>query len=202
VTASQGDFATAWALHEENLTLRRKLGDKWGVAASLNNLGVVAFSQGAYPAARALHEESLALLREMGNKRGVAMALNNLGGLALAQHDYATARRDYAESLTLDREIGDKEGLVCDFGGLAAVRLGIGHAPDAARLAAASETLRLAIRLTREPTERAIYEGTVAAARAQLGEHAFDTAWVEGSRMTLEEAINLALDDAQQSRSR
>lgn len=130
------------------------------------------------------------------------MALNNLGGLALAQHDYATARSDYAESLTLDREIGDKEGLVCDFGGLAAVRLGIGRAPDAVRLAAASETLRLAISLTREPTEREIYEGTVAAARAQLGEQAFDIAWAEGSGMTLEEAINLALEDAPQSRSR
>ena len=107
------------------------------------------YSQGEYAAARGLYEESLTLLREMGNKRGIAMSLNNLGGLALVQRDYATARRCYVESLTLDWERGDKEGLVCDFGGLAAVRLGMGHAPDAARLAAASETLRLDINLTR-----------------------------------------------------
>ena len=152
VTDSQGDYAAARLMHEENLGLRRKLGDKWGVAASLNNLAGSLYSQGEYAAARGLYEESLTLLREMGNKRGIAMSLNNLGGLALVQRDYATARRCYVESLTLDWERGDKEGLVCDFGGLAAVRLGMGHAPDAARLAAASETLRLDINLTREPT--------------------------------------------------
>jgi predicted ATPase len=196
VTDSQGDYAAARLMHEENLGLRRKLGDKWGVAASLNNLAGSLYSQGEYASARGLYEESLTLLREMGNKRGIAMSLNNLGGLALVQRDYATARRCYVESLTLDWERGDKEGLVCDFGGLAAVRLGMGHAPDAARLAAASETLRLDINLTREPTESKIFEDTIAAARAQLGESAFHSAWEEGSLWSLEKAVKRALEDS------
>ena len=44
------------------------------------------------------------------------------------------------------------------------------------------------------PDERACYERSVAAARAQLDEAAFAAAWAEGRAMTLEQAILFALD--------
>jgi hypothetical protein len=37
--------------------------------------------------------------------------------------------------------------------------------------------------------EQANYEGAVAAARAELGEEAFDVAWAEGRSMTPEQAL-------------
>jgi hypothetical protein len=43
-------------LHEESLEIRRELGDRPGIAASLGNLGNVAHNQGDRPAARALFE--------------------------------------------------------------------------------------------------------------------------------------------------
>ena len=42
----QGDYPAARALHEESLAIRRQLGDRRGMAASLNNLGNVAVKQG------------------------------------------------------------------------------------------------------------------------------------------------------------
>ena len=65
--------------------------------------------------------------------------------------------------------------------------------PGAIQLVAAAETLRLGVGAVRETMEDRIYERTVAAARAGLSEAAFDTAWSEGERMTLAEAIAIAL---------
>jgi predicted ATPase/class 3 adenylate cyclase len=107
----QGDYAAARALNEQSLAIRRELRDKWGMATSLNNLGVVALYQGDFAAARALPEEGLAIFRELGDKRGSANSLNILGNAAYAQGDYATARALQEESLPIFRELGDRWGL-------------------------------------------------------------------------------------------
>src|SRR4029453_11194161 len=64
----QGDYETARSLHEESLAIRRRLGDRRGIAASLHNLGLVAHRQGDNAAARLLSEGSLAIPPEVGNK--------------------------------------------------------------------------------------------------------------------------------------
>jgi tetratricopeptide (TPR) repeat protein len=107
----QGDYASAQALLEEGLALFREIGDKGGVAVSLNTLGNVAKEQGDYSSARSLLEESLALQRELGNKGGIANSLGNLGIVAKEQGDYSSARSLYEESLAIRREIGDKWGI-------------------------------------------------------------------------------------------
>ena len=62
-------FAAAYrALFEESLEIKKQLGDRWGMANSLSNLGMVAYNQDDYPAARALFEESLTLRREVGDR--------------------------------------------------------------------------------------------------------------------------------------
>jgi hypothetical protein len=148
-----------------------------------------------------IYEESLVLWRELGRNWGIAEALINLGNMDLVRSDYDAAHQHYAESLTLDWEIARRKPcLVYAFGGLAAVKLGTDHTPDtaqvAARLAAISETLLLSTDFIREPIERKIYDDAVNAARMQLGEEAFNAAWAEGEKMTLEEAIELALQDS------
>ncbi|MEZ4733373.1 MAG: tetratricopeptide repeat protein [Caldilineaceae bacterium] len=93
------------------------------MAATLNNLGILAYEQGDYRRARALHEESLALKRAMGDKQGIATSLNNLGNWALTQGDYGTARRLQEESLALKREVGDKQGIATSLNNLGNIAL-------------------------------------------------------------------------------
>jgi tetratricopeptide (TPR) repeat protein len=78
----QGDYSAAWALLEEGLATRRQLGDRKGIAHTLNNLGILTRQQGDFASARALHDESLAIRRELGDRLGVAHSLNNLGLVA------------------------------------------------------------------------------------------------------------------------
>jgi predicted ATPase len=105
------DYPAARARHEESLAIRRHLGDRRGVAASLGNLGIVALDQGDLASARAMHEESLAIARELGNRNGIARSLGNLGMVASAERDFEAARALFEECLAMLRELGDKGGI-------------------------------------------------------------------------------------------
>jgi predicted ATPase/Tfp pilus assembly protein PilF len=108
---NQSDYATAYMLLEESLALSREVGDKGGIAASLNSLGQFAHSQGNYAHATARYTKSLVLFRELGNKGGIASSLTNLGIVARQQGDDARATALHEESLALKRELGHKVGI-------------------------------------------------------------------------------------------
>jgi DNA-binding response OmpR family regulator len=64
----------------------------------------------------------------------------------------------------------------------------------AARLFGAAELLRRTMQAPLTPSDRAHHDHTITTIRAQLGELAFATAWVEGQTLTLEQAIAEALE--------
>ncbi|HEY1437015.1 MAG TPA: tetratricopeptide repeat protein [Casimicrobiaceae bacterium] len=194
VALDQGDYPSARALHEEGLAIMRELGDRWSIATSLNNLGDVAYAQGDYPAARALYEEGLAIMRELGEPKSVANALNGLGLVVCQQGDFASARALYEESLVIRRELGDRWGIAYSLEGLAALAAALGSYVGAARSWGVAERLREEIGAPVPPYERLRYDQTVAAARAG-DDAAFERAWQEGRALTLEQAIDLALEE-------
>ena len=106
---AQGDYAAARALHEEELAIRRSLGDLAGVAHALDELGWTADRAGDLALARARYEESLAVYRELGDRAGVAWGLVYLGYLARQQGDHVQARALLEESLAIRRTMGDEQ---------------------------------------------------------------------------------------------
>jgi predicted ATPase len=107
----QGDYPIARVLLEESVAIRRALGDRPGVAASVSNLGTVAHYQGDDDAALALYSEGLAIRRELNDQWGIAMSLNNLGTVAFHRGDYATVRSLNEESLAIFRKLGDRQNI-------------------------------------------------------------------------------------------
>jgi tetratricopeptide (TPR) repeat protein len=110
LTLEQGDYASADALITESLEITRRLGDKQGVAVSLNALGVNARDRGDVQLAHSLFEESLVLWRELGDQKAVARALSNLANVVKLQKDYARACSLYAECLSIFQELEDRTG--------------------------------------------------------------------------------------------
>jgi non-specific serine/threonine protein kinase len=191
----QGDYAAARRLLEEGLALYRELDDKGGIGISLNWLGIIEGSQGDYKAARVLHEESLALFRDLEDKRNIAMSLSLLGVMESYLGNNAAARILHKESLVLYRELGDKKSIAESLPGLAVVAQAGGRPQLATKLLGAVEALLEHIDARLDPIERADFDRTLAAARAQLDEAAFAKAWAEGQAMTLEQAIEFALKE-------
>jgi predicted ATPase/class 3 adenylate cyclase/Tfp pilus assembly protein PilF len=120
---AQGEYAWARAYYQDGLSLFRELGDRGGIAYTLNSLGMVLLDQGEYARAYRSFTESLALFRELHDKRGIARALNNLGLLARDQGDYGQARRFYEGGLALFRELGDRYAAALALGNLGEVAL-------------------------------------------------------------------------------
>ncbi|MGA8151785.1 MAG: protein kinase [Terriglobales bacterium] len=111
LAGEQGDYASADALISESQDIALQLGDKTGVAVSLNARAVLVRDRGDVATAHILFEASLALWRELGDQRAVARALSNLANVLKLQGDYDRARSLYAECLVIFRELGDRTGV-------------------------------------------------------------------------------------------
>jgi hypothetical protein len=185
---------SARARQEESLALRRELGDQWGIAVSLHNLAVVAHGQGEFAFAKARWEESLAISRVLGDRTVIATTLNSLGALALDRGDFASAKAMQRESLALRRDLGDRRGITHTLDGLAQEAGIVGNSLRAATIWGATERLQEEIGCPMAPSELPRFNRDVAAARAALADDvAFDRAWQEGRALTLEQAIEFAL---------
>ncbi len=193
VALGQGEMARAQAHFADALALQQQIEDKNCSARSLRGLGEVALAQGDPGAARRLLEQGLALYREIDARDGIANVLGLLGRVALLEGDAERAAQYYAASLRIMGELSNRLGIASCLEGWAEVALAQGRPARAARLCAAAATLRDAIGAPLWPVERARYDRTVAAARAQLDAAAFAAAWEEGRALSMEDAVTLAL---------
>jgi non-specific serine/threonine protein kinase len=198
---ARGDIERATELFEEALTMFRELGDQALIASVLTHLGYTFLFQGDLERATATSEEAAAMLREQKHISYLADALNILGWAALLRGDSERARALYAESMQLRLELGDKLGALETLVGLACVAEARGEGERAAKLFGACQVLREVMGAPPEPGESALQEPYLAAARSQLDEAAWETAWKEGKAMGLEEAIAYALSEDEPARS-
>jgi non-specific serine/threonine protein kinase len=143
--------------------------------------------------ARAYHEESLAMFRTLGDRRNIARALIHLGWVGIDQHAHAEAREHLTEAVTIARELADPRVMIDGLEIFAYLALGVDRPDRAARLQGAAETLRETIGLPVSPSEHIFYDADVAAARAGLGDAAFNAAWGEGRALSMEQAVAYAL---------
>jgi non-specific serine/threonine protein kinase len=190
----QGEYALARSMYEESLAIFRGLGDRLGVAESLNNLGIVAWRQGEYALARSLYDEGLSIRRDMGDHLGVAASLHNLGNVAGHEGDYVQARSLHEQSLAIFRELGEGLGIVHSLHNLGAVAEHQGEYALARSLH--KESLAIARELGNKETIARSVEGfaRVAAAHGQAGR----ALRLAGAAAGLRDTINAALSPAEQ----
>ena len=100
----QGEYDATRDLNEKALAIRREIGDRNGIAASLNNLGIAAMDQGNYLAARDYLSESLVMARELEIPWKICAALGNLGIAETRLGNLDAARLHLEESLVIARE--------------------------------------------------------------------------------------------------
>jgi ATP/maltotriose-dependent transcriptional regulator MalT len=193
IALDQGDHASARAQYEESLAISRELGDRRGVYLSRHLLGVVAEHEGDLALARSIYEECLPAWREMRFQVEEAWVLHGIGYVAYRQGDFPAARSRLAESLTLFREMEYTGGLIRTLERFCGLAVAQGELERAARLLAAVASQRAATgaRTALAPPQE--WERDVAAVRAGVGAEAFATAWAEGQAMTLQRAIEYAL---------
>jgi predicted ATPase len=111
LAGEQGDYASADNLINESQDIMLQLGDKAGVAVSLNALAVIARDRGDAASAHILFEATLGLWRELGDQKATARILSNLANVLKLQGDYVRALSLYGECLAIFRGLGDRTGV-------------------------------------------------------------------------------------------
>ena len=107
---AQGDFPTAARFAEQGLGIYQELDDYWGIAVSLNALGVLERDRGDYITAQRNFEESLSYSRKVRDRVATARCLHNLANVAKIRGDYDRARLALLEAIEIFEEIGDRSG--------------------------------------------------------------------------------------------
>ncbi len=190
-----GDYPQAIRHLEEFRALAQTSGDKSNLAFALSGLGEAAVRQGQYERAVVLLEQGLALNRERKDKWGTGTILGSLGWVALRQRDFERMRVHLGESLTVRIDVGDRGGIAWCLEKLAEAASLQGQFQQAAQLFGAAAALRAPIKSVIDPADQPDHEQSLAVLRARLGEESFVAAWAEGSAMTVEQAVAVALSE-------
>jgi DNA-binding CsgD family transcriptional regulator len=192
----KGDLERSVPFFEEALATSRRSGDRRNIAMTIRNLAEVARQKGEYERAKTLGMECLSLYQELGDELHVARTVGWLGMLAFWNgDDHDLSERTLKEGLALNREIGNWGYAVYCLEGLAGLAGARAQGAPAARLWGAAEALRTNIGAPPTPETRPYYEPSMAAARALLGEAAWEAAFAQGIAMSAEEAAEYALSE-------
>ena len=194
VMKTQGDYVRASSLYDECLTMFRKAGDGAGVAWTLNYQGDVARERVDFDAARSFCEQSLAAFRQLRDGWGIASALSDLATLSCDQGNDREARRLYGESIRMFQELGYKRGIARALECLAASAAAQSKAEQSLHLAGAAAALRQRLGVPLTMAEQARLDKALEFARRTLGNTTGMTAWMEGWKMPIEQAVREALN--------
>lgn len=192
----RGDYSRARAVLREAAQIFAELGDRSGAAWSMSQQGDIAREQDEMTAARDLYQQALSAFRQAGDRWGIARSLTDLGCVACEQGDHLTAYAAYREGLEIFASLGHKRGIARALEGFACSAWAQGNPARALAIAAASAHLRQLIGAPMLPLERLKLDRNLQPAWNSLNERDGKAAWEQGWAMTLEDAIEYALEQA------
>lgn len=102
----QNDQATAY--FEQSLALRQEHGNKYEIAISLQNIGLVCLTKGDLESGLEYHQQALKTFQEVGNKFRLGWCLANIGEIYEARGDLERAMDYNQQGLVARRELGNK----------------------------------------------------------------------------------------------
>jgi predicted ATPase/class 3 adenylate cyclase len=191
----QEDYVLARALLKESQALQEQLG-------SLNPLdieiaGRIHFWLGEYAEAQAYFEKSLSANQQMGDIYSTSSSLTYLGYVFLRQNEFSEARSYFKKSLQTVKEKGLAKGGMVRYTleGVASLAVCQNEFARAICLLAWADTYSETIKNLHPPAEQRDVEKDLETIHAQMDDATFAKLWENGSMLSLEQAIALALEE-------
>lgn len=97
----KGLFDSAIIFYDSAYYIFKKIDDKSGLSAILNNKGIISMERGNYEEALGIQMEALALNKELGNKASIARSYTNIANIYNAQKNFRKALFYNKQSLLL-----------------------------------------------------------------------------------------------------
>lgn len=191
------DNQQAFATAGEGLALFQAIDNKPGIVQALNIIGEIARVGGDDDRAMQAYEECLAVAHQTGETRRIFLILANMAIVAQHRGEYENAIGLLQQSLRLGRELKMDFEVAINLAFVASSANSMNQPEKAARLLGASRAVQDMLGGFQHATDQAEVEQIGAAVRARLEPAAFEKAWDEGRRLSLDEAVAYALDEAE-----
>lgn len=193
----RGQYERAEQALAESSALYRSLGHRTLMASELAH-GLVIALRGRLEEGAAEVEQSIAAAYEAGDLIDLAYALGHRAAIARYAGHHDLARHHYRDALRLAVDMGQVWLVQWAIAGLASSEY-FGADVSVQRLAASVQLLARAVVLAREsgivlaPRERQYHAEDLDHLRCRLGEQAYRAAFARGERLSLDEAVEIAL---------
>jgi len=190
----EGDIESAQKYLDESNLLFQQLKPKAHQGHLLSAYGQIALIRGDYEQARAYFQEYARIGNDSGSRMDYLWANVRLGHVELHEGNLTEARQVFSETTHEFQKDGHIIGVVESLQCIASLYVAVGKAENAARLIGWADTTREKTGNTRPFLEQADVDRDVAAIVAKIGKTAFEEAYDTGRAMTLDEAVDYALE--------
>jgi predicted ATPase/DNA-binding CsgD family transcriptional regulator len=187
------DFSRGLALIEEAKNLCHEINDEWELSRAYMILAMAHSLQNEYDTAHSLYIKSFNLFKKLGDIGFQCVAMRRIGDLEILRKNITEGVKAYRESLPIAQAVKNDFQIVSNIWGLARAAKINGNQARAVRLYRASKRILddMGVWWSGDDPE---LEKALETARAELSEAEFQSALEEGQHMTMNEAIEFALD--------
>jgi tetratricopeptide (TPR) repeat protein len=190
-----GDLQLAQTCLDEAALLNNQLKDKLVQANTLYLRARLAMMRGDYNQAHIYSQEQLGITEELGARMSSLWCRSHMGYLALYEGNLTEARDILEETVQEFQKDGNEGGIVFTLEGIAGLSVAVNKPESAARLIGWADAMREKINDPRPKLEQVDVDKIIAACLAKMGEAAFSGAYNVGRKMTMDEAVALAINE-------
>ena len=190
-----GDVESAQKYLDEASVLYQQLNLKSAEAKFLLAYGRIALIQGDFENAQTYYQEGAKIYSEFGNRKDYLWARVHLGYVALRERNFTEAYHIFAETAHNFQNDHNIEGVIFTLEGMAGLYVATDKLVIAARLIGWADALHEQIKDTRPLLEQADVNKIIESCLTKMGEVAFSDAYDEGQKMSMDQAVALALNE-------
>src|SRR5215207_2862762 len=188
-----GGYDLAMGLCDEGIALARRVGDRPLIAQALNVKGELARVHGDDDLALTVYEEGKALAEASGDEAHLILFLANLAYIADHRGDYEEARRLGCDALRLCWSLGRRMMAAWTVAQMAGPELGLGRPERGALLVGAADEALRVLGAALHPGDVSEHDRVLDGLRTALGVERLGELLGDGGRLTLDDAVALAL---------
>lgn len=163
---------------------------------------LIALLRGDHAEARTLLQQALSAIQETGNRMGYLWVRVRQGHVEVHAGNYAEAQAILLEAARAFQKDGYTIGAIFGLEGIAALYAETGRHEQAAQLIGMADTIREQIGDMRPLLEQVDVDKIIDTCLIRMGEAVFSDAYDQGTAMTLEEAVRLAMKTGATSTAR
>jgi tetratricopeptide (TPR) repeat protein len=157
-------------------------------------MGMGARSQGRFDRAQQYFDEGHRIFKHIGHKGLIALVTSEIAHTQRTMGNYTEAKQTYRETIKVFQDYGNYPAVAHQLECFAMIAVAEEEPQRAAKLFGAAEAIREATAHKPTDEEEAAEAQFVNRLRAMLPEAEFNAFWAEGKSMTMEQAIQLALE--------